>query len=86
MAEKIKKAFIYIATVIIFFLIIPDFIFRMLSPEHLSWLGYVTSFGGVINPLLSVMIFMGILSIILAITTVYFVGKIYQTLSQSKRN
>ena len=86
MAEKIKKAFIYITTVIIFFLIIPDFIFRMLSPEHLSWLGYVTSFGGVINPLLSVMIFMGILSIILAITTVYFVGKIYQTLSHSNSN
>ena len=86
MAEKIKKAFIYITIVIIFFLIIPDFIFRMLSPEHLSWLGYVTSFGGVINPLLSVMIFMGILSIILAITTVYFVGEIYQTLSHSNRN
>lgn len=86
MAGKKRKAFIYISTVIIFFLIIPGFIFRILSPEHLSWLGYVTSFGGVINPLLSVMIFMGILSIILAITTVYFAGKIYQTLSQSKRN
>lgn len=86
MTEKKRKACIYIATVIIFFLIIPEFIFRMISSEHLSWLGYVTSFGGVITPLLSVMIFMGILSIILAITTVYFVGKIYQTLSQSKRN
>lgn len=86
MAGKKRKAFIYIATVIIFFLIIPEFIFRILSPEHLSWLGYVTSFSGAINPLLSVMIFMGILSIILAITTVYFAGKIYQTLSQSKRN
>ncbi|MFE8100314.1 hypothetical protein RBA63_07065 [Brenneria goodwinii] len=80
---KKKKALVYSVTVIIFFLIIPEIILRTLTPEHLAWLGFVTSFGGVISPLLSVMIFMGILSIVLAIATVFFAGKIYRSLSHS---
>lgn len=81
MAGKKKKVLIYVTTVIIFFLTIPEILFRALSPDHLAWLGYVTSFGGAISPLLSVMIFMGVLSIVLAIAAVYFSGKIFRSVS-----
>jgi len=83
--SKKKKVLIYIVTVIIFFLIIPEIILRTVTPDHLLWLGYVASFGGVISPLLSVMIFMGGLSIALAIATVYFLGKIYSCVSHSEK-
>lgn len=83
MAGKKKKVLIYIATVIIFFLTLPEILFRALSPERLAWLGYITSFGGAISPLLAVMIFMGVLSIVLAIAAVYFVGKIYRSVLHS---
>jgi len=85
MAGKKKKVLIYVATVIIFFLTIPEILFRSLNPDHLAWLGYVTSFGGAISPLLAVMIFMGVLSIVLAIAAVYFVGKIYRSVSHSAK-
>lgn len=84
MSGVIKKALIYVVAVIISFLIIPEILFRVISPDHLAWLGFVTSFGGAVNPLLAVMIFMGVLSIILGIAAVYFVDKIYHSARRSE--
>ena len=84
-SKKKQKALIYVTMIIIFFLTIPELLFRTLNPEHLAWLGFMTSLGGMINPLLSVMIFMGILSIALAVATVYILSKIYNLVSRSAK-
>ncbi len=81
-----KKTTGYVIVAIIFFFVIPEIAFRTLSPEHLAWLGFMTSFGGVINPLLSVMIFMGVLSVVLGVVAACFLGKIYRVVSRSARH
>ncbi|AWQ17372.1 hypothetical protein C1N63_21465 [Pantoea ananatis] len=81
--SKKRKVLIYAITIITYFLVIPEIILRTLSPEHLSWLGFLTSFGGLINPLLSVMIFMGVLSIVLAIATIYIARKFFHFRSRN---
>jgi len=74
--RKSKKVLIYVLTVIIFFLIIPEIILRVLSAEQLGRLSDFTSLGGLIHPLLSLLIFLGLFSIGLAIATVSVVSKI----------
>jgi len=81
--SKKRKVLIYAITIITYFLVIPEIILRTLSSEHLSWLGFITSFGGLINPLLSVMIFMGVLSIALAIATIYITRKFFHFRSRN---
>ncbi|HBV5503921.1 TPA: hypothetical protein MD110_003996 [Klebsiella aerogenes] len=66
--------------VIIFFLIIPEIILRTLSSDQLGRVSDFTSLGGLLNPLLSLLIFLGLFSIILAVITVSVVGKIFRWL------
>ncbi|MGP3592638.1 hypothetical protein ACTU3N_13960 [Vagococcus sp. WN89Y] len=82
--RKAKKVLIYVLTVIIFFLIIPEIILRVLSPEQLGRLSDFTSLGGLIHPLLSLLIFLGLFSIVLAIVTVSVVGKILRMRARSE--
>ncbi|XTZ38980.1 hypothetical protein ACQYRI_02705 [Salmonella enterica] len=82
--RKAKKVLIYVLTVIIFFLIIPEIILRVLSPEQLGRLSDFTSLGGLIHPLLSLLIFLGLFSIVLAIVTVSVVGKILRMRASSE--
>lgn len=78
--EKTKKLLIYVPIVIIFFLIIPEIILRTLSSDQLGRVSDFTSLGGLLNPLLSLLIFLGLFSIILAVITVSVVGKIFRWL------
>lgn len=78
--RKTKKLLIYVPIVIIFFLIIPEIILRTLSSDQLGWVSDFTNLGGLLNPLLSLLIFLGLFSIILAVITVSVVGKIFRWL------
>lgn len=78
--RKTKKLLIYVPIVIIFFLIIPVIILRTLSSDQLGRVSDFTSLGGLLNPLLSLLIFLGLFSIILAVITVSVVGKIFRWL------
>lgn len=78
--EKNKKTADFVPIVIIFFLIIPEIILRTLSSDQLGRVSDFTSLGGLLNPLLSLLIFLGLFSIILAVITVSVVGKIFRWL------
>lgn len=78
--RKTKKLLIYVPIVIIFFLIIPEIILRTLSSDQLGRVSDFTNLGGLLNPLLSLLIFLGLFSIILAVITVSVVGKIFRWL------
>ena len=82
--SKAKKMLIYVPVVIIFFLIIPEITLRLTTPKQLASLSDFTSLGGMLNPLLSLMIFLGLFSIVLAVITVSISKKIYQTRANSK--
>lgn len=82
--SKAKKMLIYVPVVIIFFLIIPEITLRLTTPKQLASLSDFTSLGGMLNPLLSLMIFLELFSIFLAVITVSISKKIYQTRANSK--
>jgi len=82
--SKAKKMLIYVPVVIIFFLIIPEITLRLTTPEQLASLSDFTSLGGMLNPLLSLMIFLGFFSIFLAVITVSISRRIYQSKLNSK--
>lgn len=73
--KKITKILIYVSIVIIYFLIIPEIILRVLTSEEIARVSDFTSFGGVINPLLSLLIFLGFFSVFLAIVTVSSISR-----------
>lgn len=75
---------IYALVVIIFILIIPDVVVRMITPEQLARLSDFTSLGGMLNHLLSLLIFLILVSIILAAIAISVMGKIYRAISRSK--
>ena len=75
---------IYALVVIIFILIIPDVVVRMITPEQLARLSDFTSLGGMLNHLLSLLIFLILVSIILAAIAISVMGKIYRAISWSK--
>lgn len=81
---KTKKTLIYVPVVIIFFLIIPEVVLRALTSEQLARLSDFTSLGGMLNPLLSLLIFLGLFSIVLAVVTVSVVSKIYRSRARSE--
>ncbi|WP_244312097.1 hypothetical protein [Pantoea deleyi] len=76
--RKKRKVLICIPVVIIYFLIIPEIILRTLTPEHLVRVSDFTSLGGLLNPLLSLIIFLTLLSVALAVFTVLAVCRLYQ--------
>ncbi|MCW0330995.1 hypothetical protein [Pantoea ananatis] len=82
--RKDKKTTIYVLVVIIFFLTIPEVVVRILTPEQLARLSDFTSLGGLFSHILSLMIFLGLTSILLGAITVLLVKKIYRHLSRSK--
>ncbi|MBE3286113.1 hypothetical protein [Enterobacter cloacae complex sp. P31C] len=70
---KRKSALVYVLTVIIFLLIIPEIILRVCTSEQLGRISDFTSLGGLLNPLLSSLIFLALVSIILAAIAIAFV-------------
>lgn len=81
---KTKKTLIYVPVVIIFFLIIPEVILRTLTPQQLARVSDFTSLGGIMNPLLSLIIFLGLFLVILAVLTISVISKIYRSWSRSE--
>ncbi|OBS88089.1 hypothetical protein AYL25_14995 [Enterobacter roggenkampii] len=75
---KRKSALIYVLPVIIFLLIIPEIILRVCTSEQLGRLSDFTSLGGLLNPLLSLLIFLALVSIILAAIAIAFVKRIFR--------
>ena len=81
--KKNRKKLAYVVLSIIFFLIIPEIALRVVSTDDLGRLSDFTSLWGTLNPLLSLLIFLGLSSVILAFLTVFIVGKVYRSLSRS---
>ncbi|KJV50157.1 membrane protein [Pantoea sp. BL1] len=82
--KKTKKTLIYVLVVIIYFLIIPELILRALTSEQLARLSDFTSLGGIVNPLLSLLIFFGFFAVVLAIITVSGVSKLLAEIDNSE--
>ncbi|MGK9173815.1 hypothetical protein KXR87_11375 [Yokenella regensburgei] len=82
--KKTGRRVIYVLVVIIFFLIIPEIVIRVLTPDQFARLSDYTSFGGLFSHLLSVLIFLGVASILAAMGSIYIVRKIYQGLRRVK--
>lgn len=76
--KKAKKLLIYVFVVIMFVLIIPEIILRVSTPHQLASISDFTSLGGILNPLLSLILFLALFSIALAVITILAVKKIYQ--------
>jgi hypothetical protein len=75
---KRKGALVYVLTVIIFLVIIPEIILRACTSEQLGRISDFTSIGGLLNPLLSLLIFLALVSIILAIIVIAFFKRIFR--------
>lgn len=75
---KRKSALVYVLTVIIFLLIIPEIILRICTSEQLGRISDFTSLSGLLNPLLSLLIFLALVSIILAVIAIAFVKRIFR--------
>lgn len=82
--KKSGKVIIYILVVIIFFLIIPEIVVRVLTPEQFARLSDFTSLGGLFSHILSVLIFLGIASILLGVLAIFLTKKIYRRLTRSR--
>ncbi|EMD1657067.1 hypothetical protein QEG60_000972 [Pluralibacter gergoviae] len=80
--KKNRKILIYVSAVIMSFLILPEIVLRTISGEALVALSEFTSLGGLLSPFLSVMIFIGVASILSAVVAVYVVSRIYQGLTR----
>ncbi|KOQ97811.1 hypothetical protein [Pluralibacter gergoviae] len=81
--KKSRKVLIYVSAVIMSFLILPEIVLRTISGEALVALSEFTSLGGLLSPFLSVMIFIGVASILSAVVGVYVVSRIYQGLTRA---
>ncbi|PZQ94822.1 MAG: hypothetical protein DI539_30800 [Flavobacterium psychrophilum] len=75
---------IYVLVVIVFFLIIPEIVIRVLTPEQFARLSDFTSLGGLFRHLLSAMIFLGLASILLGMLSISVAKKIYRYLTRSR--
>lgn len=82
--KKSRKAMIYSLVVIIFFLTIPEIVVRVLTPEQLASLSDYTSLGGILSPLLSLLIFLGLASIGLALVSISLTKRVYRALAGPK--
>ncbi len=82
--KKNGKTAINVFVVIIFFLTIPEIVIRVLTPEQFARLSDFTSLGGLFSHLLSLLIFLGLTSILLGVLTIFLTKKIYRYLSRSR--
>jgi len=82
--KKSRTVLIYALAVIMSFLILPEIVLRTVSGETLIALSEFTSLGYLIGPFLSVMVLIGVASILTAVIGVYVVSRIYQGLTRAK--
>lgn len=80
--KKSGRITIYFLVVIIFFLTIPEVVIRVLTPEQFARLSDFTSLGGLFSHLLSLLIFLGLTSILFGIVIIFLTKKIYRYLTR----
>lgn len=83
MKKNGKKA-VSILVVIICFLTIPEIVIRALTPEQFTRLSDFTSLGRLFSNILSVLIFLGLTSVLLGVLTIFLTTKIYRRFSRSR--
>ena len=76
---------VYVLVVIVFFFTIPEIVIRVLTPEQFARLSDFTSLGGVFSHLLSLLIFLGLASILLGVLTIELTKKVFRLLMRSRR-
>lgn len=82
--KKSSRVTIYVLVVIISFLTIPEVVIRVLTPEQFARLSDFTSLGGLFSHLLSLLIFLGVTSILFGILVIFLTKKIYGYLTRSR--
>ncbi|WP_337037836.1 hypothetical protein [Enterobacter asburiae] len=82
--KKSGRVVIYVLVVIIFFLTIPEIVVRVLTPEQFARLSDFTSFGGLFSHLLSLLVFLGLASILLGVLAILATKKIYRHFTRYK--
>ncbi|HBC82779.1 MAG TPA: hypothetical protein DC012_12650 [Escherichia sp.] len=80
--KKSGRITIYFLVVIISFLTIPEVVIRVLTPEQFARLSDFTSLGGLFSHLLSLLIFLGLTSILFGIVIIFLTKKIYRYLTR----
>lgn len=80
--KKSGRVTIYVLVVIISFLTIPEVVIRVLTPEQFARLSDFTSLGGLFSHLLSLLIFLGLTSILFGIVIIFLTKKIYRYLTR----
>ncbi|MDU5453329.1 MAG: hypothetical protein E6095_07305 [Pseudescherichia vulneris] len=80
--KKSGRVTIYFLVVIISFLTIPEVVIRVLTPEQFARLSDFTSLGGLFSHLLSLLIFLGLTSILFGIVIIFLTKKIYRYLTR----
>lgn len=82
--KKSGRMTIYVLVVIVFFLTIPEIVIRVLTPEQFARLSDFTSLGGLFSHLLSLLIFLGLASVLLGVLTIFVTKKIYRYLTRAR--
>ena len=82
--KKSGRVAFYVLVVIIFFLTIPEIVVRVLTPEQVARLGYFSIFGVLFSHILSLLIFLGLASILLGILAIFVTKKIYRHVTRYK--
>lgn len=82
--KKGGNKIIYFLVVVVCFLFFPEIVIRILTPEQFARLSDLTSLGGLFSHLLSVMIFLGLVSILLGVLAISVSKKIYRHLIRSR--
>ena len=82
--KKSGRVAIYVLVVIIFFLTIPEIVVRVLTPEQFARLSDFTSFGGFFSHLISLLVFLGLASILLGVLAILATKKIYRHFTRYK--
>jgi len=78
--KKSGRITIYFLVIIISFLTIPEVVIRVLTPEQFARLSDFTSLGGLFSHLLSLLIFLGLTSILFGLVIIFLTKKIYRYL------
>ncbi|MGR4051575.1 hypothetical protein [Kosakonia cowanii] len=84
MKKSVMKV-VYVLVVMVFFFTIPEIVIRVLTPEQFARLSDFTSLGGVFSHLLSLLIFLGLASILLGVLTIELTKKVFRLLMRSRR-
>lgn len=82
--KKSGKRVVYVLVVIIFFFTIPEIVIRVLTPEQFARLSDFTSLGGIFSHILSLLVVLGLTSILLGVLATVLTKKVYRLLMRSR--